>query len=98
MRLRNESEGQLTPYVGTSLDVILIDEYEAGPLYEELRKHKLAVEAQLAKYGSTPTIFAKYAWVAGYHNYFCDLHQGYFGDDYKIQTDLFRAFPRLIIE
>ena len=80
------------------LNVILVLEDDSGPFYEELTRHKQAVETQLAKYKSAPAIFAKYAWVAGYHNFFCDLHSQYFADEYKIETDLFRAAPRLIVD
>ncbi|MCY4487135.1 MAG: hypothetical protein OXF11_08480 [Deltaproteobacteria bacterium] len=80
------------------LNAILVLEDYSGPFDYELTRHKQAVETQLAKYKGTPTIFAKYAWVAGYHNYFCDLHSHYFTDEYKIETDLFRSAPRLVVE
>ena len=80
------------------LNVILVLADYSDPFYYELTRHKQAVETQLAKYKGTPTIFAKYAWVAGYHNYFCDLHSHYFTDEYKIETDLFRAPPRRVVE
>lgn len=73
------------------LNVILVLEDDSGPFYEELRRHRQAVETQLSKYKDTPAILAKYAWVAKYHNYFCDLHSRFFADEYKIETDLFRA-------
>lgn len=78
------------------LNAILALEYASGPFFEELTRHKQAVETQLTKYNGDPAIFAKYAWVAGYHNFFCDLHCRHFSDEYKIDTDLFRAAPKLI--
>lgn len=72
------------------------DEY--GPFYDEFLKHKAAVELKLSQYKTSPSIFSKYAWVAGYHNFFCDLHPRYFSNEHRIETDLFRATPKLIVE
>lgn len=79
------------------LDCILIAENEQGPFYEEFRKHKTIVEQKLQQYRGNPSVWSKYAWVAGYHNYFSDLHSEYFSDDYKINVELFRALPALIV-
>lgn len=78
------------------LDTVLIAEYEHGPFYEEFMQHKGAVEKKLAEHVANPKIWAKYAWVAGYHNYFCDLHSAYFGDEHRVNIDLFKATPSLI--
>jgi len=80
------------------LDCILIAEDEQGPFYEDFTKHKTIVENKLAEYKSNPGIWSKYAWVAGYHNYFCDLHSRYFNDEHRINVELFRASPALIVE
>jgi hypothetical protein len=81
------------------LDSILIAEYEHGPFFDAFNCHKLEVEKKLEKYVSKPAIWSKYAWVAGYHNYFCDLHPEYFTDDeYRINVNLFKSVPSLIIE
>jgi hypothetical protein len=79
------------------LDCVLIAESEQGPFYDELLKHKAVVEERLSKYKEHPGIWSKYAWVAGYHNFFCDLHSHHFNDDHKIKVDLFRASPSLIV-
>ena len=94
--LLKDSDGQ---WFLNYLDVVvLMAEEEQGPFYEEFEKHKAAVESKLAEHKSNPPIFAKYAWVAGYHNSFCDLHSQHFSEQHKINTDLFRAKPKLITE
>jgi len=79
------------------LESVLIAEHEHGPFYPEFLQHKSAVEAKLAEHASNPPIWAKYAWVAGYHNYFCDLHSNYFGEEHRVNVDLFKAAPSLIV-
>jgi hypothetical protein len=93
--LLQDSDGQ---WFVNYLDTILIAEDERGPFYEEFLKHKTAVETRLAEYRGNPLIFSKYVWVAGYHNCFCDLHPRYFSNEHKIDTALFRATPKLIID
>lgn len=80
------------------LDCVLLAAQELGPFYEEFLQHKAAVEKKLEQYQDSPTIWSKYSWVAGYHNFFCDLHEDYFDDEYKIDVELFRATPKLIID
>ncbi len=93
--LLQDSDGQ---WFLNYLDEVLIAEYEQGPFYEVLEQHKLAVEKKLNQYRNNPPIFAKYAWVAGYHNFFCDLHSNWFSEEHKINAELFRAKPKLICE
>lgn len=80
------------------LDCVLLAAQEQGPFYEEFLEHKKAVETKLERFKNEPTIWSKYAWVAGYHNFFCDLHDDYFDGGYKIDVDLFRTTPKLIVE
>jgi hypothetical protein len=80
------------------LDEILIAEDEIGPDYESLLAHKEVVEAKLMEFAAKPTIFSKYAWVAGYHNAFCDMHSNHFGKAHRVDTELFRSRPKLIVE
>ncbi len=80
------------------LDCVLMAEEEQGPFYEEFERHKAIVEKKLVEYQDRPAIWAKYAWVAGYHNFFCDLHHYHFSDDNKINVELFRASPALIVD
>ncbi|WP_410498198.1 hypothetical protein [Chitinibacter sp. S2-10] len=90
-----DSDGQLFL---NYLDCLLIAEDEHGPFYDQLEKHKVVIEVELKKHKANPVIWSKYAWVAGYHNYFCDLYPQYFSEEHKIQVDLFRASPSLIID
>lgn len=79
------------------LESIMIAEYEAGPFYEPLEKHKEQVEKKLAEHASNPPVFAKYAWVANYHNAFCKLYPQYFKPEHLIDAELFRAAPTWIV-
>lgn len=79
------------------LDSVLMVE-EAGPFYRDLLRHKEVVEENLHKHRGDPVVWSKYAWVAGYHNFFCDLHPRYFTDEHKINVDLFRPWPSRIVD
>lgn len=80
------------------LESVLIAEYEHGPFYAEFLQHKAAVERKLAEHAANPPVWAKYAWVASYHNYFCDLHSQHFSDEHRVNVELFKSTPSLIIE
>jgi hypothetical protein len=67
-------------------DTVLIAPDEAGPNYGMLALHRQRIEERLTEYRSDPTIWSKYAWVARYHNYFCDLNQAYFDESHKIDV------------
>jgi hypothetical protein len=90
-----DSDGQ---WFVNYLNCVLYAVEEQGPFYDEFLKHKAAVEVKLSQHRNNPSIFSKYAWVAGYHNFFCDLYPRYFSDEYKIETELFRTTPKLIVE
>ena len=79
------------------LECVLWAEDDSGPFYGEFEKHKSAVEAKLAEHKANPAIWSKYAWVAGYHNFFCDLHSHHFGDEHKVDVELFKQPPGLIV-
>lgn len=93
--LLQDSDGQ---WFVNYLDSILLDKEDNIIGYETLKKHKECVELELKKHKGVPDVFSKYAWVAGYHNYFCELHQDYFSNDYKIDSGLFQAKPKLITD
>lgn len=80
------------------LQAVLYAEDDHGPYYEELLKHKAIVEQRLSRYRSSPPIWSKYAWVAGYRNFFCESHSHWFDATYKIDLELFRASPKLIVD
>lgn len=108
--LTNYSNNSYTPHVRdilkdadgqwflNYLDTVLIAADERGPFYYEFIQHKVAVEKKLAEQVGNPEIWSKYAWVAGYHNYFCDLNSKYFGDEHRVDIDLYRATPSLIVD
>lgn len=55
-----------------------------------LQKHKDQIESALAQYGGQPAVFAKFSWLAAYHNYFCDSvssHPGY-SNKLKVSNEL----------
>lgn len=39
---------------------------------KSLRLHKQQIESALKTYAAVPSVFSKFAWLAAYHNYFCD--------------------------
>jgi hypothetical protein len=78
------------------LDGMLIAEDEHGPFYEELLKHKVIVEEKLDEFVNNPIIWSKYAWVANYHNYFCDQYK-YFDESHKIDSTKLKLHPSRII-
>lgn len=92
--LLQDSDGQ---WFLNYLEAVMIAANEAGPFYEEFLEHKSAVEAKLRKHSSAPVIFAKYAWVANYHNFYCDLNDKYFSEKHKIATELFTPRPSPIV-
>lgn len=55
------------------------------PYTEELKMHKEIVKEKLDTYSNNLKIFNKYTWVACYHNYFCNQHSYYFGEEYNIK-------------
>ncbi|MGE0114516.1 MAG: hypothetical protein AB7T07_06495 [Steroidobacteraceae bacterium] len=80
------------------LECVLWAENEQGPFYEEFLRHKAAVETKLAEFKGKPSVWSKYAWVARYHNYFCDLHSHHFGGEHRIDVNLFTKTPSLIVD
>ncbi|PTU27719.1 hypothetical protein [Stenotrophobium rhamnosiphilum] len=53
--------------------------------WHSLEQHKERIEENLQKYKIFPKVFAKYAWSAAYHNYFCELVCDYSGYDPKVK-------------
>ncbi len=44
---------------------------------KSLRLHKKQIESALKTYAAVPSVFSKFAWLAAYHNYFCDTVSSY---------------------
>lgn len=61
------------------------------PLPDELIQHKEIVEKLLDKYSGHPVIWSKYAWVAKYHNYFCEKNSYHFDESHKIDIRKYEA-------
>lgn len=80
------------------LECILWAEDEQGPFFDDLLRHKAEVEKKLLEHKANPPIWSKYAWVATYHNYFCNLHSQHFGEEHKVKADLFKESPCLIVD
>jgi hypothetical protein len=80
------------------LQAVLYAPDDVGPDSEGLLKHKLVVESKLLQFKSEPAIWSKYSWVAAYHNYFCDANRNWFDTSHKIDLELFRTTPGLIID
>lgn len=78
------------------LESILIAEKEHGPFFDVLASHKTAIEGKLTEYRDQPAYWAKYAWSANYHNFFCDQYC-YFSDEHKIDVSRFQMQPTLIV-
>jgi hypothetical protein len=55
-----------------------------------LRKHKVQIEKALVQYAAQPAVFAKFSWLAAYHNYFCESVSSAndYTDDLKVGSDL----------
>jgi hypothetical protein len=80
------------------LESILFGVHEElqGPMYHELDRHKHSVESRLREFRSEPRIWSKYAWVANYHNYFCDQNREHFNDTHKIDWGIADTRPSRI--
>ena len=57
------------------------------PHFDWLAKHRDVVTKKLGMYRAQPRVWAKYAWVARYHNFFCASLPG--GPQYSINLSLF---------
>jgi hypothetical protein len=64
---------------------------------DEIMGHKNVIEKMLAEHGNAPRIWEKYAWVANYHNSFCEMNSESLTNEYWIDMRLFRAKPTPIV-
>jgi len=78
------------------LQSVLMAKKDRSALHDEFMKHKNRVEENLKKYRPNPSVFSKYVWAAGYHNFFYDCHSSWFSVEHKINTQLFPAPPKRI--
>ncbi|MDH5163401.1 hypothetical protein [Heyndrickxia oleronia] len=73
-----------------------IDENDYTPLYPYLKEHKHKIEESLNKYAGNYKLLKKYAWIANYHNYFCDEFIPR-SDNFKISSPIKMSYPRRIL-
>jgi hypothetical protein len=73
-----------------------IAENDFTPLYPYLELHKKRIEDALKKYSTNQKLLKKYAWIANYHNYFCDEFVLIGGSSYKIFSPIKMSYPRRI--
>lgn len=92
--LYHDSDGQ---WFLNYLDTVFLAEDEGGVAYHELVRHKEIVEKRLGEFRSEPRIWSKYAWVANYHNYFCDQYPQHFDDSHKINWSAAQVRPARIV-
>ncbi len=62
------------------------DEYSDARNYDYIAQHRDLVLERLRRHRREPHIWAKYAWAARYHNYFCSLIPG--GEDYVLRASI----------
>jgi len=63
-----------------------------------VRQHKTCVEEKLNQYQSNPPIWAKYRWVASYHDFFCKHWLSKYKDELRISSKALAASPRLLVD
>jgi hypothetical protein len=80
------------------LDCVLFAEDECGPDYDAFLEHKAVIESKLEEFKDVPPLWAKYEWVARYHNYFWDLHPHYFNDEHRVNVALFQKGLTSIVD
>ncbi len=86
-----DTDGQI--FIDYLSQSILIAEEEGGPFFDELLVHRDRVVEKLERYRTNPTVWAKYAWVASYHNWFCSQYNHYFDPSYKVSQEVLRLGP-----
>ncbi|HLL01573.1 MAG TPA: hypothetical protein VK539_13370 [Myxococcaceae bacterium] len=65
---------------------------------ETIKQHKIRVEEKLRTHKNNPTIWAKYRWVASYHDYFCKTWISKHYDELRISRSALAASPRRLVE
>lgn len=90
--LRDEDNQLFLNYLGEAQQTL-----GEPPDYGALEKHRDIVTERLAFYRATPRIWAKYSWVARYHNYVCT---DFFPDveDYQIDLSVLSLQPGSVYE
>ena len=90
-RLRDVLQGPDGRYFLNYLTECIIEGYDRDFLdAKSLRLHKKQIESALKTYAAAPSVFSKFAWLAAYHNYFCDTVSSYseYKDSLKVSVTL----------
>jgi len=85
--MRQDSDGQA--FV-SYLEHLAPAPYEGGFGLYELAEHRDVVSERLRRFHDQPILWAKYEWVARYHNHFCERYAGLCGDDMRVPLDSLR--------
>lgn len=70
------------------------DESENNTFFATLLEHRDMVLSRIKEFSTDLKIRSKYAWIANYHNYFCDQYS--VDTSYKIDPQLLQLMPRRI--
>lgn len=83
------------------LDAANLGEYEGDIVdWDGLHQHKEQIEVNLQQWTKNPSVWAKYLWLASYHDWFVSLYEDVDGYESKIKIDglLARTFPERLIK
>ena len=88
------------PFINYLIGLIVENTTGNYILWDELKKHKRHIESGLVEYREEPGNWAKYYWLANYHNYFCNEYSDFDGytKDYLISADLAKRQPARLID
>lgn len=67
------------------------------PFFPHLEAHRNRIESALHTYANNHKLLKKYAWIANYHNYFCDEFLPGVANHLKINSTIKMSPPRRII-
>ena len=67
-------------------------------ILKEMNIHKAYVEDRLLKHRANPVVWAKYRWVASYHDYFCDAWLPESKDVLRISREALAASPSRLVQ
>lgn len=81
-------------------ELVFSDDEEFTIVWEKVLDHKNQVEKKLEAYSKNPVVWAKYNWVANYHNYFCSQYEGYsgFAKKYLVDDTFSKRFPNKLVD
>lgn len=81
------------------LSGLLIEDDQFDINWSGLEIHRNNVITAMEEHKAEPSVWAKYLWLAHYHNYFCDLVSKYSGFqvDFKVPASLAERYPERLI-